>query len=238
MSGKNCKRGLSCGLSCVDPNYECRLNVSPAVSEALDKMVNRIQMQAKPNPILLKSGDLDRIVDKGVLLGEGSAGKVYVEGDVVVKIIDKANEDQVKQEVEINQKMGELGIGPKILSEVQFTEIRGERRAAYAMERVKGVDLLEWAADSYNGDVIKKGRKEESETIIKNMEEQIKRMHDAGFVHNDLSPRNVMVNPKTLEITFIDFGLSQSTQSTPAPTRSGYEDVDKQVVDEFLMEMG
>ena len=41
--------------------------------------------------------------------------------------------------------------------------------------------------------------------IFKNLFKTVFLMFEAGYVHNDLKPENVLVNPDTLEVTLIDF---------------------------------
>jgi serine/threonine protein kinase len=40
----------------------------------------------------------------------------------------------------------------------------------------------------------------------------VMKMSEAGFIHNDIKTDNVLINPETLEMNFIDFGLSLSRE--------------------------
>lgn len=40
----------------------------------------------------------------------------------------------------------------------------------------------------------------------------VMKMSEAGFIHNDIKTDNVLINPETLEMNFIDFGLSISRE--------------------------
>lgn len=44
--------------------------------------------------------------------------------------------------------------------------------------------------------------------IFKNLIRGYKEIEERGVVHRDIKPENIMINPNTLKITFIDFGLS------------------------------
>jgi serine/threonine protein kinase len=45
-------------------------------------------------------------------------------------------------------------------------------------------------------------------TVIQNLKKGLKSVHDAGVSHRDIKPDNVMINPNTLDVKYIDFGLS------------------------------
>jgi tRNA A-37 threonylcarbamoyl transferase component Bud32 len=47
--------------------------------------------------------------------------------------------------------------------------------------------------------------KEEKELIVN----QLKSIHNFGVLHNDISQKNILYEPKSLQFFFIDFGLSE-----------------------------
>lgn len=51
-------------------------------------------------------------------------------------------------------------------------------------------------------------------TVAINFTQALAEMHDKKIVHRDLKPHNIMVNPKTLEVKIIDFGLSKSANDS------------------------
>lgn len=51
-------------------------------------------------------------------------------------------------------------------------------------------------------------RKHDAKIIFKNLIKGYKKLLRRGVIHRDIKPENIMIDPKTLEITYIDFGLS------------------------------
>lgn len=70
------------------------------------------------------------------------------------------------------------------------------------LDYVKGEELLDY--------IVKHQKLKESEasTIIEQLLRSIKYIHSKGIIHRDLKPENMMINPETLKLKLIDFGLS------------------------------
>ena len=62
-------------------------------------------------------------------------------------------------------------------------------------------------------------------TVHKQVFETIDKLHRAGVVHNDIHTENIMVNPETLDVKIIDFGLASDAPATVAG-RSGRDVMD------------
>ena len=45
-------------------------------------------------------------------------------------------------------------------------------------------------------------------TLLRQILEGIKNIHDAGIIHRDLKPQNILINLNTMKPYIIDFGLS------------------------------
>lgn len=51
-------------------------------------------------------------------------------------------------------------------------------------------------------------------TIFRNLLEAVGAIHAEGIAHRDLKPDNIMIDPSTLEVTILDFGLSMVVPSS------------------------
>lgn len=47
----------------------------------------------------------------------------------------------------------------------------------------------------------------DSQFIIRGIEDVIVLLHNNGISHGDINSSNILINPKTLQVKFIDFGL-------------------------------
>jgi serine/threonine protein kinase len=75
--------------------------------------------------------------------------------------------------------------------------------------------------------VLKKGRLSQSEAleIVKSVLSGLAKLHEKGYVHRDIDPSNIMVNPQGM-VKLIDFGIAKklgdiSTSDTPNMTIQG-----------------
>lgn len=56
--------------------------------------------------------------------------------------------------------------------------------------------------------------KEIIQTISLNLLRDLARIHSLGIIHRDIKPANILINPDTLDVHIIDFGLALDTSST------------------------
>jgi hypothetical protein len=70
--------------------------------------------------------------------------------------------------------------------------------------------------DTYTLPFIKK-TEDDSQTVIKNIEQAIKILHGADYIHGDLRPNNIFVNPDTLKIKIVDWDWSGKINETHYP---------------------
>lgn len=102
-----------------------------------------------------------------------------------------------------------------------------EIRYAMVIPYVEGVSLYDYVLqqsatnvcecedgfeDEYGGDDVK--------TILVNLVTAFLEIYKAGVIHVDIKPENILINPLTLEITFIDFGMSCLTPAAMEKNKS------------------
>ncbi|MBQ9589440.1 MAG: serine/threonine-protein kinase [Butyrivibrio sp.] len=77
----------------------------------------------------------------------------------------------------------------------------------------------------YNGSLQGKQFNEDKllKTIIPNINEGLKALHDAGIIHKDLKPSNIMLNDDGETVSIIDFGISSAIEgdNTILVTKTG-----------------
>lgn len=77
----------------------------------------------------------------------------------------------------------------------------------------------------YNGSLQGKQFNEDQllKTIIPNINEGLKALHDAGIIHKDLKPSNIMLNDDRETVSIIDFGISSAVEgdNTILVTKTG-----------------
>jgi tRNA A-37 threonylcarbamoyl transferase component Bud32 len=150
-------------------------------------------------------------------LGQGAFGITYLvekddkkyalkEQKITIVEWKPSKEDQlilIKNEILISQKMGELGIGPKIYDYYTCVE-KSVLQVYILMEYMDGGTLKEWALKN---NFTKQHKKE----IL----EKIENIHKEGVIHYDLHLENVLVkeNNGKPEFYISDFGIGLTLDS-------------------------
>jgi predicted Ser/Thr protein kinase len=138
------------------------------------------------------------IVETGKMIGAGAYGRVYVKGNVAVKV-GRISE----REINMGLEASELGIGPKILG---YSRGEGLYQGVIIMERIRGVTMGEFEEGDkiYSRDMKSK--------VAQSLYENQKTMHLAGIAHRDLHEQNMIVSPNG-KVTFIDFAFAEKDYS-------------------------
>lgn len=145
------------------------------------------------------------------LLGQGSFGSVYLASNkkgskVVIKKIKKITGTEYEEYEHLNKLKSECD---KYFTCV-IEAINTYDYFYIIMEYNKGYVPLEDCIVEISNSFTKKSM-EKLEIVAKlmvNMRNGVKTMLEAGIVHKDIKPDNIMVNMTTGEIKFIDFGIS------------------------------
>ena len=142
-------------------------------------------------------------------LGRGSYGVVYVvknvtdNSTVVLKAISKlkSKRDVVENEVRVLQALK----GKCKLYILCYTGFLEDDNYYYILTEFLGNYIsLEDYIEGNLGNITQ----DEFLTISKNLVRGLQDIHEMGVAHRDIKPANIMINPNTLEIKFIDFGLA------------------------------
>lgn len=145
--------------------------------------------------------------DIGEPIGHGKYGSVHLghslkdpEFKVAIKIIKirkiKSNFEEVMKEIQMLRQVSHPDI-------VKIIDIYRDSKKLYlVMEYVRGVELYDY--------IVSKEILEESEAriIIDQLVRIVKYLNSINICHRDLKPENIMINPTTLKIKLLDFGLS------------------------------
>jgi serine/threonine protein kinase len=141
-------------------------------------------------------------------LGAGSYGRVYsaldlqTNNSIVIKVIRKSstNEPAILTEVGILSQMKHV-CHKNILCYIDFME---DGNNFYIITEYLGhyIVMLDYIGQQPQLD------NKQLSLIIRNMKIGLVELHKMGVVHRDIKPENMMINPDTLDIKYIDFGVS------------------------------
>ena len=161
-----------------------------------DDKIEEAQAYVEMNPLVPyedRDVDWEDVVRTGNFLGKGSYGSAFAKGDIVVKV-GEIWEEEIGAGVEASK----LGIGPKIY-QGPVAGIRG--RGVVVMERVQGQEWHRFSQD------MEKYPPEFQVKVADSFYDNMKTMHRAGMVHNDLNSGNVIVQHNG-SVKFIDFAFA------------------------------
>ncbi|POG58646.1 kinase-like domain-containing protein [Rhizophagus irregularis DAOM 181602=DAOM 197198] len=146
--------------------------------------------------------DDDEITTVGEYIGGGSFGKVF-SGHYNNQVVAWKTCDAYKQQEEMKTLNHEARIY-SILKECQGRDVPRLFYKGYIYDRYLFALALQLIEDSRHIDPARLTKKEK-ELIVN----QLRSIHNLGVLHNDISPRNILYEPKSCLYFFIDFGLSE-----------------------------
>ncbi|RIA88854.1 hypothetical protein C1645_739072 [Glomus cerebriforme] len=149
-----------------------------------------------------------RIITIGDYIGGGSFGKVFSGYYDNQEVIWKTCDAYKKQE-EMKTLKHEAHIY-SILKECQGRDIPCLFYNGYIYDGYLFALALQLIEDSHHIDPSRLTKKEK-ELIVN----QLKSIHNFGVLHNDISQRNILYEPKSNHYFFIDFGLSEIVDNSP-----------------------
>ncbi|PKC54439.1 hypothetical protein RhiirA1_403623, partial [Rhizophagus irregularis] len=140
------------------------------------------------------------ITTVGEYIGGGSFGKVF-SGHYNNQVVAWKTCDAYKQQEEMKTLNHEARIY-SILKECQGRDVPRLFYKGYIYDRYLFALALQLIEDSRHIDPARLTKKEK-ELIVN----QLRSIHNLGVLHNDISPRNILYEPKSRRYFFIDFGL-------------------------------
>jgi serine/threonine protein kinase len=152
----------------------------------------------------------------GKLLGKGTFGTVNLAVDkatgktVAIKRINKsmANPDEFQLELETLQSIQSQCYNYLLCYEANFED---DKHYYLVTEFLDGfmelAEYIRYVHEVKIGKVADHITSKQLGQIILNIIKGVQQLHSLGIGHRDLKPGNILVNPKTLKIKIIDFGL-------------------------------
>lgn len=142
----------------------------------------------------------------------GTMSQFYVARDmdsgktVGLKLLDREKTQQFEARFKGLKKPSEGEIAsaikhPLIVDTFEYG-VTSTRQPYLVMEFVKGINLHLLLL---NRDPMIQGQRA---NIVRQMAEAIEAVHQAGYIHRDICPRNFIYNPETQSLKMIDFGLT------------------------------
>ena len=142
----------------------------------------------------------DETVKNGVKIGEGSFGTVLKLGDVAHK-----RGEVGAQEADIIKKVGEAGIGPRLLG----AEISTKKREGYGTDLHNGRIAMTIVPGKPMGDV-KPDTKIAGKNVADLYWKAMADLHRQGIAHNDAHIDNILID-KAGKGRWVDLGLAQAS---------------------------
>lgn len=194
--------------------------------------INRVMSLSDIDEVINSYIPISKITDDFKIinkLGEGSYGKVYSAENLhnpdnttnkyVLKEIDLSSEF-LSQEIEILELL-QSSCGEYIIcynGSQHYLNLQGFEKIFIITDYSSQFIDLETYIDKYNGFYMYLNQninfqqqiilRQKYNTMLKNMCEGLKLIHSNGIVHRDIKPANFLINPNTMQIKYIDFGLA------------------------------
>jgi hypothetical protein len=174
--------------SCIKAEYNVKKRVESSGSGAFGDV---FKTKGKKYTYAVKVIDIDKNEDADFIFQRG-------------KPKDKLT--IIENEAEITKKMGDLGIGPKVY-DIYHCNDNNKPKYYFVMQYMNQGSLASY--------MDKNKLKTLKPNLINSIMNKLQKMHDHGYIHNDLHIGNILVNKNkngTLEFFISDFGLSQNSK--------------------------
>lgn len=226
MKKRKCKKGYSCGKSCISVKRVCRKKLtgqSVDIADSLSEMISSTTKLAPDADLPMERPISSEGFDKK--LGEGFFGSVYSNGKgqalktiPTSELLDELAESyHVKNSVDAQNLIAEAGFAPKVLG----YETAGDGTSKILMEELEGFVPLK----DYIGKGSKVLSRELKESLDDKLYEASKLFLSHRMTHNDINAGNVMINDKG-DIQIIDYDFAKFFPEDEAQTAKVMNGVD------------
>lgn len=173
------------------------------------------------------------VIDKDKVFGEGGYSKIYkikctlaIEGETViakrkkqrlVKVQEHRKNDlsSLFREFDLTRRAGNLHM------KIPVVQTAGEQfHISYCvMKKINGMDCYDYLNKLADGKlyVTTEDRLKISVGMIKLLAE----LHAKNIIHRDIKPENIMIDPDSLELNLIDYGLSKTSDKDDKKEKVG-----------------
>lgn len=173
------------------------------------------------------------VIDGSKLFGEGGYSQIYpikctlaIDGDTIITKrkkarlvkIQKHDEDELDdifRENELTRRAGDLHMKRPVIR-----MLRTNSYISYSvMRKINGMDLFDFINDLSENKI--HITTEDRIKISIKLLEILTRLHEKNIIHRDIKPENIIIDPATYDVTFIDYGLSKSSEMPDSGERVG-----------------
>jgi len=147
------------------------------------------------------------------LLGSGGEGDVFLACQILnnkfvaIKICDDST-------LITNHKLLQTLSHPNLLRIQKVLENEKTNKSYIIMDFIHGIDLVCWLKQAQETMHSKKDHCGKVAQILQQICRAVRYLHAQGFAHRDLKLENILVDPLTLKITIIDFGMAVNLSTT------------------------
>jgi predicted Ser/Thr protein kinase len=219
-----CTKGRVCGMTCIrrvnanGDKTRCRFDPPPLVEQALNT-ASSMGASSGGGGVPFQMPSLADIRSMAKV-GEGAFGAVVISPDGQTAF--KYMKDDVgsapgtrpykieAKEIELMQRAGELGVGPRVLGS-------SKDRTTVAMEFLSGYVPLSKVAS------MKTLSRNAQKDIARNIIRQAQKLHEAGITHHDMHTGNILYNPTDLSVRVVDYGLANIDTRMPGNALKDFE---------------
>ncbi|QDZ23485.1 serine/threonine-protein kinase [Chloropicon primus] len=165
------------------------------------------------------------LMPKCRLLCQGAEGRVFETKYWKKKAILKQRFDKMYRHPILNKKLTRQRLGMEVRGMMKARKLGiktptvllvDQETNSIVMEKMPGIMVKDW---------LKAGKYSEADldTVLATIGKMVANLHDGSLIHGDLTTSNMIIRTESLDITFIDFGLSFNCSAQNGPEDKGVD---------------